>query len=288
MMRNCIFLFVAALSGPALFAAETLPATNSLTELPRTSARKNPPVIILKFDDVKQVQGKAPDPWVKLADYLSSRRIKGGFGMVCATLAEAQPEYVRWVQQHRDSGLIEFWFHGWDHATHEINGTRHSEFSHRSYAEQKRRFDDSQRLAREKLGFAFETFGTPGGGSSSHFDDETIQAVAGDPDIKVWLYPTPLDPAGKTLAAAGKVVILDRVFPVNLEASVGVPGYERFVKGYAQYPDREYFVLQGHPAMWNAERFTEFTRIIDFLVQEKAVFLRPSEYAGQRRKTSTP
>lgn len=102
--------------------------------------------------------------------------------------------------------------------------------------------------------------------------------------MKVWLYPTPIDAAGRKLEAAGKVVILDRVWDVNIERAVGLPDFNRFVAGYAKHPDREYFVIQGHPMMWGAPgRFGEFEQIVDFLITQRAVFVTPAEWAATLR-----
>ena len=64
--------------------------------------------------------------------------------------------------------------------------------------------------------------------------------------------------------------------------SVGGPDLDRRIRGYANHPDREYFVLQGHPAMWSPERFEEFGRILDFLVGQNAVFMTPFGYASAK------
>ncbi|MEX0777414.1 MAG: hypothetical protein WD042_17050 [Phycisphaeraceae bacterium] len=88
----------------------------------------------------------------------------------------------------------------------------------------------------------------------------------------------------RKLAAQGKVTILDRVWAVNLKGAVGVPDLDRFLRGYARNLDRPYFVLQGHPAMWNAQRLDEFKKIIDFLVEQKAIFMTPTEYVQQLAK----
>lgn len=253
-------------------------------ELPQ---RKKPPVIIIKLDDVRQINGKVHGLWVRVAEFVKTRKIKASFGVVCQTLAEATPEYAQWIKDHQASGQIEFWFHGWDHGTHAVGDKQFNEFKERSYGEQKKRFDDSQKLAVEKLEFAFRTFGPPGGVSSGSFDANTVRVMADEPNMKVWLYPQPLDELGKKLEAEGKVTILDRVWEVNIERSVGVPDYEKFVHGWAKHPNREYFVLQGHPMQWgNAERFNEFVKIVDFLVEQKAVFMTPAEYAAARKKES--
>ncbi len=246
--------------------------------------RKQPPVIIIKLDDLKQVKGKVHPAWQKVADYLESRKIKASMGVICQTLEEATPEYAKWLRERQESGRIEFWFHGWDHAVHEESGEKYNEFSHRSYEDQRKRFDDSQRLAREKLGFTFATFGPGGGVGSASFDETTLRVMADEPGMRIFLYPKPLDEAGQKLAAAGKVTILDRVWDVNIEGAVGVPDVKRLMQGYAKHPDREYFVLQGHPAMWAGERFDEFGRIVDFLIEQKAVFMTPGEYVASKAR----
>lgn len=263
--------------------------TASSTQPAKLPTRAKPPVIILKLDDLRQVSGKVHPHWQRVADYLAERKIKSSFGIICQTLQEATPAYVQWIKQRHESGMIEFWFHGWDHAVHEVDGTRYNEFNGRGYEEQLRRFADSQKLAKEKLGFAFKTFGPPGGVGNGSQNDDTARVMADDPDMAVWLYPSPIDERGRKLEAAAKVTILDRVWAVNLEGAVGSPSLARLIDGYAKHPDREYFVLQGHPAQWNAEKFAEFTKIIDFLVEQKAVFMTPSEYAAIRNNApATP
>ena len=271
----------APVAAPPQHAKAAAKSASAPTELP---PRANPPVIILKLDDVRQVKGKVPGGWQKIAGYIESRHIKASFGIICQTLAEATPEYTKWIKDVQASGQIEFWFHGWDHGTHDVEGKKYNEFVHRPYEEQKKRMDDSQKLALEKLGFAFKTFGPPGGVRGASIDATTHRVMANDPYMKIWLYPMPLDANGKATEAAGKVTILDRVFEVNLESSVGHPDYEWFVTGYAKHPEREYFVLQGHPLQWSGDRFNEVVKIIDFLVAQKAVFMTPSEYVASLKK----
>ncbi|CAN5497017.1 hypothetical protein BH09VER1_BH09VER1_43000 [soil metagenome] len=248
--------------------------------------RAKPPLIVIKVDDFRPVDGKVHPLWQKLADYLTTRKIPFSIGVLMDKTSEASPVYFDWVRRHHAAGDIEFWLHGWDHATHVVDGVTYNEFNHRSFDEQKKRFDDSQTLAKEKFGFAFTTFGPPGGAANGAFDDNTIRVMAEDPAMRVWLYPQPLDRKGADLAAAGKVTILDRVWPVNLESRVGQPDFQKFLEGYAKYPDREYFVLQGHPMSWGStEKFEQFKKIIDFLVAQNAKFVTPSELAQQLKAT---
>jgi peptidoglycan/xylan/chitin deacetylase (PgdA/CDA1 family) len=249
--------------------------------------RAKPPLIVIKTDDLRPIEGKVHPLWQKLVDYLAAKNVKASIGMNMDKLGDATPAYIEWVKNHQASGAIEFWFHGWDHATHEVDGVKYNEFNKRSYGEQRKRFEDSQKLAKETFGFAFVTFGPPGGTSNGAFDENTVRVMADDPDMKVWLYPQPIDKKGQELAAGGKIAILDRVWAVNLESKVGQPDFPKFLEGYAKNPDREYFVLQGHPMSWGTpERFAEFEKIIDFLIAQKAEFLTPTELAAKLKNRS--
>lgn len=271
-----------ALEGVAADAKPTPPPAARKLRLPtppaNAPARTAPPTVMLKLDDFRLVQGKVPPTWVKLADLFAARGIKGSFGVLAGSLADATPQAIAWIQSQRASGRIEFWFHGWDHATRDVDGTPIGEFVGRTVAEQQQRFADSQKLAREKLGFPFTTFGPPGGGATGSFDAATLRALADDPDMKVMLYPQPLDEPGKQLAAGGKITILDRVWAANLEWAVGVPWLKSLAAAFAANPQREYFVLQGHPLMWQGAKWDEWLRILDFLQAQQCVFTTPTAY----------
>lgn len=266
-------------SGPAQAAAPA-PTPVPVVLAPRAS----PPLIVIKTDDLRPVNGKVHPLWIKLTDYLASKNIKGSIGMNMDKMGEATPEYIDWVKQKHAAGQIEFWFHGWDHATHEVDGVKYNEFNKRSVEEQRKRFEDAQKVARETLGFPFVTFGPPGGASNGSFDDNTVKVMGDEPDMAVWLYPQPLDKRGAELDAQGKVTVLDRVWEVNLESKVGVPDFQKFLEGYAKHPERKYFVLQGHPMSWGTEeRQSEFRKIVEFLVTQNAEFVTPSELAQKLR-----
>jgi peptidoglycan/xylan/chitin deacetylase (PgdA/CDA1 family) len=248
-----------------------------------------PPVVILKLDDVNvSTQGAPVSPrWLRVADYIEKNKLKAGFGIICTSLEKDNQAYLRWIKDLHQRGAIEFWFHGYDHAVHAVNGTQFNEFNSRSYEDQKQRFDRSQRLATEHPGFVFHAFGPGGGVGSGLFDANTVRVMADEPEMRIWLYPQPLDEAGKKLEAQGKVVILDRVWAVNLESKPGLPDYQRLVDGLAQNPHRKYFVLQGHPNKWDDQRWDEFVKIIEFLKVRGCPFMTPTEYVeslSSRRK----
>jgi peptidoglycan/xylan/chitin deacetylase (PgdA/CDA1 family) len=247
--------------------------------------RKTPTVIIIKLDDLK-MHGKREHPrWDRVVEYMDKRGLKVTMGMLGNSLPEASPEYIQWIKERKASGNCEIWFHGWDHKTHaEADGKTYNEFNHRSLAEQEKRLADTQALCLEKLGFALTCFGPPGGVGNGSQSAETHQMMQDDPHMVAWLYPQPMDKLGKETMARGKVAILDRVWAVNLEGGVGAPDFKRFVRGYIQNLERPYFVLQGHPVMWDDHRFGQFTKIIDFLVEQKARFVLPSEYAAELKE----
>ena len=247
--------------------------------------RPKPAIIVLKLDDLKQIRGDVHAAWKRVDSVLEERHIKASYGVICQTLDEAEPKYVNWIKTRHDAGRIEFWFHGWDHGPHDVNGKPCNEFAGWPYDGMKALVDRSQKAALDKLGFAFKTFGPTGSGAPGPGLDETaLRVLHDDPYMKVALYPMPLDDMGKKISADGKMTILDRAWDVNLEGAVGVPDCQRLIDGYAAHPDRAYFVLQGHPAMWVGERFNEFLHILDFLTAQKVVFMTPSECAAAIKK----
>jgi len=276
-----------SLSGTAAGAAPIPPPPSRPPKKRKTidpaslPARPKPAIIVLKLDDLKQVHGRVHPTWKHLDETLAARGIKAGYGVICDTLPEATPEYAEWIRTRRDAGRVEFWFHGWCHRAHEADGTLHNEFAGWPSGGFKAVIDRSQQAALDKLGFAFTTFGPTGcGAPGPNLDEGALLALRDDPHIRVALYPTALDEMGQRASAGGTLTILDRLWDVNLEGLVGVPDSKALIAGYAVHPDRAYFVLQGHPAMWGAERFAEFVRILDFLQAQKAVFMTPSECAA--------
>jgi peptidoglycan/xylan/chitin deacetylase (PgdA/CDA1 family) len=272
---------------PQALAQEKSDTGNS----PSLPPRAKPPIIILKLDDLSQKEGTLLPGFVQMEKILSERNIKGSFGLICAvtwkgaqSLEESGEEYLNWVKKLHASGQIEIWFHGWDHAGHTVDGELYSEFNGRTFDEQKARFDRAQKLAQEKLGFTFKTFG-PGGTKSKHphSNDDTARVVATDPHIHIY-FKDPKSEAEQKIAAEGKVTFLHRVPGVSIERAVGEPDFNWFLKGYAQKPDTECFVLQGHPNTWDDAKFAEVTKIIDFLIAQNAVFMTPSEYVATLEK----
>lgn len=244
-----------------------------------------PVPVVLKLDDVRtNDNGHLSARWRRVGDFARERQIKVALGVIADSLETAKPDYVRWLDAMQESGLVEFWFHGYDHGVRPVGDKQAAEFTARSYEEQKAIFAKSQALALAKIGASFRTYGPPGGGNlhpSAEDMEATARVLSEDPSMRVWLYPKPHDALSRALSASGKVLVLDRVWQVNLEQPLFVPNLAKFVEGYEKHAaGRRYFVLQGHPNKWDDARWAEFVKIIDHLQANRIPIVFPSELAA--------
>jgi len=230
-----------------------------------------PPKIVIKLDDLKPAKGDGVHPrWLKVAAYAKEQGFKVAFGIIANTMVEDCPEFVRWVKEQHDAGLIEFWNHGWDHGERTVDGKRIQEFGGESYEYQKEHMTNANRLMREKMGFPFVSFGAP----FNSTDEQTVKVLSEDPDIKVWMYGDSKNPAGK--------LVLERNYTVSIENPTFIPNYAAFLEGYAHNRGAKYFVMQGHPAGWDDERWEQFVKIITFLKAQKADFVFASDFVSKQ------
>jgi len=234
--------------------------------------------VVIKLDDLRtNASGWLSTRWRRVGDLVRDRRIKVSLGIIADSLEGDKPAYFKWLREMHDTGLVELWFHGYDHKEWEENGRKLEEFHGTPYALQKEHFVKSQALARAKLGFPFTAFGAPFNAT----DAVTDRVLAEDPDIKVVLYGTPAD------RASGKV-ILDRVYKVNIEQPLFLPNYEKFVAGYNHYAaTRRYFVIQGHANKWDDARWAEFLKIVDYITRNHIPTVTPTALAATLQ-TSSP
>jgi peptidoglycan/xylan/chitin deacetylase (PgdA/CDA1 family) len=257
----------AAAAASAPVAAKSALDFSKLPPLPA-----NPPVVVLKVDDLSTGGGNVPRNWKRITDFALERKIKLSIGVIAQSLGTANPSYINYIKDLQKSGLVEFWFHGWDHKSWEENGQKLQEFKGTSYEHQKASFVNSQALAQEKLGFVFTTFGSPFNG----MDENTFKVFAEDPDMKVFLYANRSDQA----KIPGKV-ILERVGGVNIEDPLFVPNADKFIAGYLKNAKgRSYYVIQGHPNQWNDERWAQFVKLVDYLQENHIPIVTPTEAAA--------
>ena len=185
----------------------------------------------------------------------------------------------KWIAERREKGCVSFWLHGWDHAIWTApDGKRYNEMVHRTEDEAFARFAKCQAIAEKEFGFKFRAYGPAGGIYGASIDAEALKALKREKDIKVVFYPQPADKASAQYEGDPDLLILDRVWAVNMESSVGCADYQKFLNGYAKNLDRKFFFLQSHPAAWDDARFAEFTKIIDYLRDRGTKFMTPEEY----------
>ncbi len=203
--------------------------------------------VILKLDDVTN----GTPQWRRTLDYLKSKNIKSSAGIICNSLESGKQAYYDWLKEVQQSGLVEFWLHGYDHKQWKEDGKDVWEFSGPSFEQQKEHIEKSQQLAKQILGAPFTSFGAP----FNRTDAATVKALAADTDIKVVLYGDP-----KNAADLPNDLILDRT-EMNIEAPLFVPNAQKVKHDYeAMVGTRDCFVIQGHPNQWTDERFAEFKK----------------------------
>jgi len=258
--------------GASLAAATPSAGTVAKNQKAMMTTRSSPAKIIIKADDLRSRRGAIDPRWMRFIDFIKERKIKASIGVIGESLDGDFPEYFNAVKELHATGLFEFWNHGYDHREWKEGGKRMLEFQGSTYEYQKQHLTRTNQLAREKLGFPLVTFGA----SFAVHDQNTVRALQEDPDIKIWLYGKPVksdDPA------AGKIV-LDRRWDVTIEQPLFVPNSQKFIEGFTKHPDVDYFVIQGHPWRWDDAGFAEFTKIVEYALQNGAEFVTPSELCG--------
>jgi hypothetical protein len=76
--------------------------------------------IILKADDLCQSSpGEVSPAWVSYFFYLATEKVKCSAGIITSCLPLWREESIRFLQSVLTTGVVEFFYHGWDHSTSE-------------------------------------------------------------------------------------------------------------------------------------------------------------------------
>lgn len=257
-MKNLIICAILAVAVPVSLARNN---ENSAKEV-------KPPVIILKLDDM--TYQPANDNWQRCLDLLAKNKIKCAVGIIGFSLEKDRPDYFKWIKEQHESGMIEFWCHGYRNRK---SSDKIGEFEE-SYESQKEALEKCQQLAKQKLGFPFKSFGPHWSGTNAG----TVKAISEITEITTWMYGDPKD------AGNSKKYIYPRY--LGLEYKTFLPDVEKFKESYIkQVKEHDCFVLQGHPMAWGKDgRWENFVAIIEFLKSQNCEFMTPSEYYEQRVK----
>jgi peptidoglycan/xylan/chitin deacetylase (PgdA/CDA1 family) len=232
------------------------------------------PQIIIKADDVGNRGAQLEPAWQRFVDLIEAKDIQASIGLVTDSLEADNEAFLAWIRDQHDSGLIEFWHHGYDHSRERgVSKTTWWEFRNTDYEKQKFHFERGMELGKEKLGITFRTFGSPYNAN----DATTVKVLEENPDLRIWLYP-PNIPSSK--------LPLKRIGALNIERPVGVINFEPFASNYPDHTDEDVLVLQCHPGNWDENSWSEFEKIVDFLKVQGATFTTPTAYFGieQKRK----
>jgi len=219
-------------------------------------------IVLLKLDDVHFGDNGevVPPRWQRVADYLETKKIKAGFGIIGYSLAENKPDYFSWIKDIAAKGNIEFWNHGyWNRTANDTSG----EFE-RDYEEQYRALFLTDSLAIANLGLKLSVWGPHWSGTN----EDTDRALSNMPSIRMTL-GSPKNPIHY------KGFVLKN--SLAMETPVHNPNFESFITDYKE-KDLPYFYLQGHPNSWDEIRWDNFIRIIEFLQSENVRFVTPSEF----------
>ena len=221
--------------------------------------------IVLKLDDVTS----ASPAWKRVFAFLKEKNVKCGAGIICKSLDGDKKPYYAWLKEVNDTGLVEFWNHGWDHAQWKEGEVSLQEFKGPSYEQQKEHYTNSQKIVKEKLGITMRSFGAPFNAT----DDNTLKVLAEDPDTRVFMY----GPTAKA-SEVPNVLILART-QMNIENPLFLPNPDRIKTDYAKLKGKhDVFVIQGHPGNWTDERFENFKKLVEYLISENVIFMTPYEY----------
>jgi peptidoglycan/xylan/chitin deacetylase (PgdA/CDA1 family) len=233
------------------------------------------PKIIIKLDDLGARNGV---PSCKpVLDLLLQRKIKVGLGVIAMRLdSSAARTYSPYIHAVNDKGepLFEFWNHGYDHSD-KLPPSDNFEFKGTPLAFQIDHLRKSDERVEMLLGIKMHTFGAP----YNLADSICIQALEQRDNYRNILFGNP------SVMGGSKLVNLNN--RVNMESATGVVNYEYFLTQYQQRRSRfrDVMVVQGHPNQWDAERLSEFAKILDFLTAEHCEFVLPDVYSQTLKKS---
>lgn len=239
------------------------------TALAEPSATK---IAIIKADDVRSPHAK----WERFIQVSQQRNVKVSIGLIGNSLEKNDPTYHQWLNQWLKTGQVEFWHHGWDHKTWEIDGKKFHEFGGSGYDHQKNHLLKTQNAIKPIIGKPFITFGSP----NNAMDEDTTRALNEMSELRlIFVYPT--RPVIQHLKNKTLLPMMLR----GEHDGTGKPNFDKFKQEYlskkSSTPVFTLTALQFHPMGFSDEGFKHYTDILDFLLSEGWTFMLPEEYLAQ-------
>ncbi|MBR0277810.1 MAG: DUF2334 domain-containing protein [Clostridia bacterium] len=215
-------------------------------------------IIILKLDDLNTLHF---DNFIRIKGILDKHKIRAGFGFVAWRFFEHDnpKAYFEKIKEWHNEG-IEIWNHGFYHSKEEFHGSE--------YDYQKKVIKDTNTFLYDNTGIIMTAFGSPFNNS----DETTFKVIKNEfPQIKCVMFSEYFNNS--------KLCSLTQ--RINIEPKSGVADYDFFVNNFNTKTFDNYAVIQGHPGGWDEKSFENFEKTLEFLKDNKAEFVTPSECAGR-------
>jgi len=174
--------------------------------------------------------------------------------MIGDTLNKSSQAFLHKVNDLVQSGNFELFNHGYNHLLGKWFFRNIAEFKNTPLWYQQRNILKTQNAGKKNIGVTFKTFGAPG----NAIDSNTKAALELVSEIEVWFYG--IKPSAK--------FVFDR--HTDAEFPTGNPVFTKFRENINHKND--YSVLQLHPNTWDNNKFNEFKKIINFLVERKDTY----------------
>ncbi len=204
--------------------------------------------VILKLDDFFGVLKNVK----KLDKIVKKENIKVNWGIVGRFFVNISDKDLLWCKNAYESGLYNFWNHGF---THELG-----EFKNLTLSEQLKHICDTQDVVNNRLGIILKTFGAP----CNAYNDLTSKALESVSDIRYWYY------GDKNFSG------INFEYDIMMEIPLFKPNYSKFKSNFNNHK-KEIFVLQAHPNAWNFWDFYNFKKIVRFLKKQNCIFVFPED-----------
>ncbi len=224
---------------------------------------RKPLIVLIKLDDVHGMHPR----YLQVAEFAKAENIKINFGVFGSALEKDNPQFFTWMKQLQETGLFEFWNHGYGGFGHprENEGT--------GYEFQRQKIARTQELSRQRFGAPFRAYGP----HASGMDDDTWKALAESPEIKLVFGRIPPGKLPGVFAADSRM---------PFENAALKPDIQRFKDRFESVTaDREYVYIQGHPNAWKEEAdFDAFKEMVRFLKTKGVRFMTISEFLETRSR----
>ncbi len=229
-------------------------------------------VALLRFDDFSIYSYEEFD---KLMTYFDEEQVVGAFGVIGITLdpeneANANVSGYNWhynraikvLEKARDDEDVEIWGHGYVHSREEFNDVLSGGFTYEQQKESLGKLIDLM----NKHGISLRTFAPPNDSKTQ----TTVKVISENfPQIDTLMHFGYLEMAEGMICLENDVIV---------EPAVGDISFDLFKEGYMSNQDKDYIQLLAHPGLWDANDWSEYRKIVEFLKERGAIFMTPSQY----------